>query len=159
IFGFIQVRPRSAYDKWDIMRLVATIDKPGDVWQRLLEYVCVAAGNRGATKLFANVAEDAEELEIFRQLGFYRFTSEDTLALPLRERGTVPAMPAALRPAEPRDAFPILQLYSATTPRNVQQAEGLAARDWAPPSGRLGNWLQRLGLSQDSSESTWTWVA
>ncbi|MDE3077805.1 MAG: hypothetical protein KGJ86_20480, partial [Chloroflexota bacterium] len=73
IYGFIQIRPRSTRDKWDIIRLVATVDKPVDVWTRLVEFACVAAGNRGASKLFANVAEDADELEIFRQIGFYRF--------------------------------------------------------------------------------------
>src|SRR5579862_6972446 len=115
VFGFIQARPRSSYDKWDIIRLVATGDRPADVWQRLLEYVCVAAGNRRVTKLFANVPEEAEELEIFRQIGFYRFTTEVSLSLPLSERGVVPPQPAPLRLAESRDAFAILQLYSAVT--------------------------------------------
>jgi hypothetical protein len=159
IFGFVQARPRSSYDKWDIIRLVATGDRPADVWQRLLEYVCVAAGNRRVTKLFANVPEDADELEIFRQIGFYRVTTEESFSLPLSERGSVPPLLAALRPAESRDAFPILQLYSAITPRNVQQAEGLTARDYAPPGGPMSRWLQRLGLTQDSPDTTWAWVA
>ncbi len=159
IFGFIQARPRSSYDKWDIIRLVATGDRPADVWHRLIEYVCVAAGNRRASKLFANVPEDAEELEIFRQIGFYRFTTEDSLSLPLSERGVLPPLPARLRPAEPRDAFPILQLYTTVTPRNVQQAEGLTARDFAPPNGFMSRWLQRFGMAQDSPETLWSWVA
>ncbi len=159
IFGFVQARPRSSYDKWDIIRLVATGDHPADVWHRLLEYVCVAAGNRRVTKLFANVPEEAEELEIFRQIGFYRFATEEALSLPLSERGSVPPMPAALRPEEPRDAFNILQLYSAVTPRNVQQAEGLTSRDFAPAGGFMSAWLQRLGLAPDSPETLWSWVA
>lgn len=159
IFGFVQARPRSSYDKWDIIRLVATGDRPADVWQRLLEYVCVAAGNRRVTKLFANVPEEADELEIFRQIGFYRVTSEESLSLPLSERGAIPPVPAALRPAESRDAFPILQLYSAVTPRNVQQAEGLTVRDYAPPGGPMSHWLQRFGLAQESPETAWSWVA
>jgi hypothetical protein len=138
---------------------VATGDRPADVWHRLLEYVCVAAGNRRVTKLFANVPEDAEELEIFRQIGFYRMTSEDALSLPLSERGNVPPLPPALRPAEACDAFGVLQLYSTVTPRNVQQAEGLTARDYEPPKGLASSWLQRFGLTQDSPDTLWTWVA
>ena len=159
IFGFIQVRPRSSYDKWDIIRLVATGDHPADVWGRLLEYVCVAAGNRRATKLFANVPEDAEELEIFRQIGFYRFTTEESLGLPSSERAPVPALPPALRAAESHDAFNILQLYSAVTPRNVQQAEGLTSRDFIQPTGGMTGLLHRFGLAQESSETVWSWVA
>ncbi|HLG73901.1 MAG TPA: hypothetical protein VK009_26065 [Chloroflexota bacterium] len=159
IFGFVQARPRSAYDKWDIIRLVATGDRPADVWHRLLEYVCVAAGNRRVTKLFANVPEDADELEIFRQIGFYRFTSEFALSLPASERSTVPPVPPSLRPAESRDAFNVLQLYSAVAPRNVQQAEGLTSRDYSLPAGGIGTWLQRVGLTQDSPETLWHWVA
>jgi|SRR5579862_4561007 len=159
IFGFVQARPRSSYDKWDIIRLVATGDRPADVWQRLLEYVCVAAGNRRVTKLFANVPEEAEELEIFRQIGFYRFTTEVSLSLPLSERGVVPPQPAPLRLAEPRDAFPLLQLYSSATPRNVQQAEGLTSRDFATPGGFMSSWLQRVGLAQESPDTIWSWVA
>src|SRR5581483_5882078 len=152
-------RPRSTYDKWDIIRLVATTDKPADVWLRLLEYVCVAAGNRRATKLFANVPEDAAELQIFRQIGFYRFTSETSLNLPLSQPGNPPVLPSYMRPTESRDAFSLLQLYSVIAPRNVQQAEGLTARDWAPPSGWMSDWLQRFGLVQDSPHSSWSWVA
>jgi hypothetical protein len=159
IFGFIQVRPRSSYDKWDVIRLVSTGDKPADVWLRLLEYVCVAAGNRRATKLFANVPEDADELDIFRQIGFYRFTTEETLSLPSSERVSVPSLPAALRAAEARDAFNVLQLHSAVTPRNVQQAEGLTSRDFIQPVGLMGGWLQRFGLAHESSETMWSWVA
>ncbi|HEX6513341.1 MAG TPA: GNAT family N-acetyltransferase [Chloroflexota bacterium] len=159
VFGFIQARPRSSYDKWDIIRLVATGEHPADLWHRLLEYVCVAAGNRRVTKLFANVPEEAEELEIFRQIGFYRFTTEEALSLPLSERGVVPPMPAPLRPAEARDSFHILQLYNSVTPKNVQQAEGLTARDYEPPRGFMSSWLQRFGLAQDSPDTLWTWVA
>jgi hypothetical protein len=159
VFGFIQARPRSSYDKWDIIRLVATGDRPADVWRRLLEYVCVAAGNRRVGKLFANVPEDADELEIFRQIGFYRFTTEEALSLPLSERGAIPPAPPSLRPADAKDAFGVLQLYSAITPRNVQQAEGLTSRDYTPPAGFMSAWLQRVGMAQDSPDTLWTWVA
>jgi len=159
IWGFIQARPRSSFDKWEIIRLVATTDKPHDVWAKLLEYMCVAAGNSRATKLFATVPEDAEELQIFRQIGFYRFACEDSLTLPISEHSPAPDLPAALRPAEQRDAFPILQLYAAIAPRNVQQAEGLTARDYEPPAGRLNGWLYHFGLTSDSTQSTAVWVA
>ena len=159
IYGFVQARPRSSYEKWEIVRLVATIDKAHDVWARLLEYVCVAAGNRRASKLFATVPEEAEELEIFRQIGFYRFASQSSLTLPISERSQLPSLPPALRPAEQRDAFPILQLYSAATPKNVQQAEGLTAREYELPAGPLTGWLYRLGLSMDSEQTTAAWVA
>ena len=159
IYGFVQARPRTSYDKWDIIRLVATVDPPGDVWFKLLEYVCVAAGNRRAAKLFANVPEDAGELEIFRQVGFYRFTAEASLSLPLTDGGPLPALPATLREAEPRDAFAILQLYTAITPRHVQQAEGLTARDYQPAGGRVNGWLDRFGLARESDRSSRSWVA
>ncbi len=159
IYGFIQIRPRAARDKWDVIRLVAAVDRPAEVWTPLVEFACVAAGNRGASKLFANVQEAAEELEIFRQVGFYRFTTEKSFSLPVSGGGLFPAMPATMRPAEQRDAFPILQLYNAVAPRNVQQAEGLSSRDWAPPTGRLAPLLNRVGLAQDSPDSSWNLVA
>ena len=68
-------------------------------------------------------------------------------------------MPPALRQAESKDAFGILQLYSTVTPRNVQQAEGLTSRDYAAPAGLMSSWLQRLGMAQDSPDTLWNWVA
>ncbi|MHB8618245.1 MAG: GNAT family N-acetyltransferase [Chloroflexota bacterium] len=159
IYGFIQARPRSSADKWDIIRLVAAVDRPADVWLPLLEYLCVAGGNRGARKFFANVPEDAEELEIFRQSGFYRFTSEEALSVQLNGEGGAADMPSSVRPTHPRDAFPILQLYGTIAPRNVQQAEGLTVRDWTPPSGRLNAVLDKAGLAHDSASNSWSFVA
>src|SRR5205823_1928671 len=74
-------------------------------------------------------------------------------------RGVVPPLPASLRTAEPRDAFAVLQLYTAVTPRNVAQAERLTARHYEPPGGGMNRWLQRFGLTQESPDTTWSWVA
>ncbi|MGH2366144.1 MAG: hypothetical protein ACRDHX_16040 [Chloroflexota bacterium] len=159
IFGFIQIRPRPSRDKWDIIRLVATVDRPADVWARLLEFACVAVGNRGSGKLFANVQDEADELQIFRRIGFYRFSTERSLSLALPGSAPFPPLPPSLRPAEPRDSFALLQLYASIAPRNVQQAEGVTARDWALPNSRLAGLLNRVGLAQDSPQTVWNFVA
>ncbi len=156
IYGFIEARTRSSAQQWEVVRLAATAHPPDEVWVKLLEYLCVAAGNKGVQKIFTRVDDDGEAISIFHKVGFYRYTREDIFVAeqPLLE--PAPVSVPGLRQARSRDAFALLQLYASVTPRNVQQAEGLVAADW-DPHPMVGAWVRVTGLGRPPSGAH-SWV-
>lgn len=168
----------------------------GDVLMELLQYALNAAINRGVHRFFVRVDDERPELELFGKLSFQRYTQEvsywledpnDGLrrldsAIEQDEDGnvtplTLHAAPVeegenAIRPDVPlrrwrqHDAWGLLRLYDACTPKLVQLAEGLTndelihtraagGRTWYLPllepetsafvhdrGARLGGWLR-----------------
>jgi hypothetical protein len=168
---------------------------PDDVLAKLIEFALDAAISRGVHRFFARLEDDRPELEIFSRLGFQRYARELTywLASPAeglaslenavaRPRPAVDEVDgaylpeaatqlglrseAALRAWHPHDAWGLLRLYDACTPRRVQVAESLTndeflhtraggGRTWSLPlleprcaayvcdrGVRLGGWLR-----------------
>lgn len=101
-----------------------------DIWFRLLETLCIQAGQHHVQRLYAGLSQRHDELrEVFRQLGFHCYAQQTVMRLegPDWDQGT---SLAAMRPQSQRDIWSIHQLYGAITPRPVQQAEAREARSW-----------------------------
>ena len=128
------------------------VTDPEDVLTKLIEYTLDAAILRGVHRFFARVEDERPELEIFSRLSFQRYAREVTYWLaspaeglaaldaaasrprPEGEDETVSPEAAArldlrtapaLRPWHRHDAWGLLRLYDAGTPRRVQVAESL----------------------------------
>jgi hypothetical protein len=98
-----------------------TATAPG--WLPLLEHLVVAAGERRAQNLLAEVNEKSPEYEALREAGFAIYARQTLWKL---APGTGPAIavePAPMRAAARADAIPVSTLYSNIVPRLVQQVE------------------------------------
>lgn len=149
--GFAQTALRREPDQWEIMFLVlvqaASAGKaPSAVTEaergvsRLLSGVCEAAEEEGTTRLFARLPDDSAVIESFRRLGFAKVLNEQTYVAHARTPGEPPAH-LGLRGQRPADAYPLWQLYRASTPAVVQTAEALSSRQWDLPLPMLPRWL------------------
>lgn len=104
-----------------------------DVWFRLLEMLCVQAGNNRVQRLYAALSQRHGELrEVFRQLDFTTYTQQTVMRLegPDWDQGVTLA---PMRPQARRDAWAIHKLYGAITPHTVQRAEARLPRAWMLP--------------------------
>ncbi len=96
----------------------------------LLEAFCQAAGQYGATRMFARLPEGAVLLDTLSSLAFRPYADETVWAkLSLNDR---PAASHDLlpRPLRRSDAWAVYQLYLALTPEKVQHNEGYSSRRW-----------------------------
>ena len=141
--GFAQVRMRKENSEADVVYLTPSLsvaEEAAAVWCRLLEHLCLEAGERGIQRIFARPPEDGPEIEAFQQVGFSIYAREDIFRLvqvpsdlPHPERRTI-------RPQQATDSWGLQGLYAAIAPRLVQQAENVTAREWeATP----GPWLRQ----------------
>ncbi len=108
-----------------------------DMAGELLEAFCQAAGQHGATRMFARLPEGATLLDTLSNLAFHPFAEETVWAkLSLNER---PPLNASLqpRPLRRRDAWAVYQLYLTLTPEKVQHSEGYSSRRWQTGKSRI----------------------
>ena len=135
--GWVQARSRwQRRDEWTITTL-ATADKaPSHVGDRLLSELVREAGEQGVIRIFAKVPEGAAQLNTFRSLGFTLYTHEEIWGNLYFGASTTLTDPKddprrkLLRGRTGRDAWDLMQLYSAITPAVVQRAEMLTTRQW-----------------------------
>ena len=100
-------------------------------WSKLLEHLVVDAGEKGVVRLYARLAVDSPELELFNQLGFHAYTHESLFHLQYNQPVERPDQDSLkIRQQRNRDTWFINQLYSAITPSPVQNAEQNTARSW-----------------------------
>jgi hypothetical protein len=133
--ALVQAEERHRRAEWDVVELAASgsddeacLYPDLDLWRRLLEYLCFAAGQRGVRRLFARVPEGLSEIQVFHDIGFYTFSHEHILGRDLT--GNLPFPDAPIRPQRPKDSWGIQRLYSTLTPRWVQEAEALTSASW-----------------------------
>jgi hypothetical protein len=107
------------------------------VWQRLLTYLCVKAGEQGGQRLFAGLPTDGEEYQIFRHVGFTAYAQEEVFELASPSWDLNGVKPLPIRRQRSRDSWGIQQLYATVTPRAVQNVEGSARSQWELSRG---NW-------------------
>ncbi len=138
IAGFAQVRMRKDSSEANVIYLTPSLSVTGDaktIWCRLLERLCLRAGEQGIHRVFAHLPEDEPGVEAFQQVGFSVYTREDVFRLARIPIELLHTTRRTVRPQQPTDGWGLQGLYAAIAPRLVQQAENLTARKWdATPS-------------------------
>src|SRR5581483_8897264 len=125
--GVVQARPRKNRPEADITFIAPALDHEPDAvatWYRLLAEATKGLGELGCQRIYAQVPSGNGAEEVFRQAGFTTFTHADIyLLLPERAAARLALAPSpTLRRMRKRDEWNVLRLYTALTPRTVQQA-------------------------------------
>jgi hypothetical protein len=114
-------------------------------WSKLLEHLVKDAGEKGVVRLFARLATDSPQLELFNQLGFHAYTHETLFHLQYNQPVDRPdQLSSKVREHRNRDTWFIHQLYNAITPTPVQNTEQNTSRSWE---------IHRAYLPRQSKES------
>ena len=162
--GFAQTTLRREPDQWEIMYMVlapgGSAPPPSVAAERcvaqLLGGICEAAEEEGTTRLFARLPESSALVECFRRVGFNKVLAEHTYAAHVQARSAPP--PVGLREQRPADAYPLWQLYRASTPAVVQTAEALSSRQWDLPPRWLLTRRRGRGWVVPGAERPVAWV-
>ena len=126
------------------------------VWQRMLTYLCVKAGEQRGQRLYASLPADGEEYQIFRHVGFIAYAQEDVFQLDSPLSGLEGVEPLPMRRQRLRDSWGLQQLYATVTPRTVQNAEGSAQSQWELGHARWwGSCPHRKGYVWESRNEIW----
>jgi hypothetical protein len=137
LVGFVRFSPRRPDGRW-IVSAIATstgVYSPEPVWQELLRHGVWAAGLRGVRRLFARVPEGHPLVRLMHQEGWISYARERIF---LAERPIEKSRYSRkLRLQEPADAWAVHQLYTATVPRLVQEAEALTSHFWHMDKGKM----------------------
>lgn len=140
--GFVQFRARRRRPEADVTFISPTLDASEDavsIWYRLLAECTQRIGDRGGQRLFAQIPDGDGAEDVFRQAGFTTYAHEDIYVLSDRPRDLTKTF--LLRRQRSRDAWNLLRLYSQTTPRPVQIAEGMLSVEGR--TGRLVDWWEQ----------------
>ncbi len=144
--GLVQTRMRHGRPEADISFISPALDARQDavtVWYRLLAEATNQLCEQGCQRIYAQVKSDNGAEEVFRQSGFSTFTREDIYLLRPERIMEFANQPSTrmLRRQRKRDAWSLLRLYNAATPRPVQQAEGMVSSEGQ--LGKLGDWWEQ----------------
>jgi hypothetical protein len=143
--GVVQARSRKNRPEADITFIAPSLESDPDAvttWYRLLAEATRGLGELGCHRIYAQIPSGNGAEEVFRQAGFSTFTHADVyLLMPERAAAlkTHPLGPG-LRRMRKRDAWNVLALYSAITPRNVQLSEAMITTEGA--LGKLEDWWE-----------------
>lgn len=138
VAGLVRVERESHRDDWTIVELDGLSGLPGagagDIRFRLVQQVLREGQKRGAAHFHVACTDAGGNVELFMQAGFARYGEERILH---RDAGPLPdawsderRAAAGIRPASPRDAVALMQLYTAVTPAPVRRLEGFRIPDW-----------------------------
>jgi hypothetical protein len=136
--GFAQVRMRKDASEADVVYLTPSLTVAGEataLWGRLLENLCLEAGEQGIQRIFARLPEDGPEVEAFQQVGFSIYAREDIFHLTQMPSDLPRPEDRTVRRQQAADSWGLQGLYASVAPRLVQQAENLTTRDWETPPG------------------------
>ncbi len=177
--GLAQMQKRPARPEADLLLLAPHLDSHegvGDIWCRLLSHCSQEAGQFGIQRLYATLPDDAAMLELFKQAGFSLYAKEDIFRLEQIGEVTKDTDESNIRPQREEDAWALQRLYTAYTPRLVQQAEGMTNGDAWPgrdtsadltfvlekrgeiigavllETGEAGHWLRLQGNTQSTKQ-------
>ncbi len=179
--GFVQLIKRASRPEADLLHIAPPLSKADGVgpsaehlWRKLLAHCCHDAASHGLQRIFASIPDGGAEQTCLWDAGFSFYTRETIYRLALAP----PAVnaPAGFRDQLPQDSWALQRLYTRSTPRLVQQAEGAVSGDvglpslswwepdrwqgvmWAPAGevraaaqahiGRAGHWLRVWGASE-----------
>jgi hypothetical protein len=159
LIGLAQMRQRQGRPE-HIVVFIAPALKLGNgahaIWQRLLAYLCVKAGEQSGQRLYASLPADGEEYQIFRHVGFTAYAQEDVYKLISPPSGLEGIEPLPVRRQHLRDSWGLQQLYATVTPRAVQNAEGSAQSQWELSHPRWWrSYPNRKGYVWDNRDEIW----
>jgi hypothetical protein len=126
LHGFVQARARKPGTVWNVTRIAPALDGSGDAattWYRLLLHLCIAAGERHVQRLLARLAQGGNAEDIFRQASFSVYCHERLFRRPPPD-GNAKAS-SDMQPLGPEHSLDVQGLFSESTPRLVQLAEGV----------------------------------
>lgn len=133
IHGLIAVRARPFPTAWQVDSLIlGPASDRNEICLGLLDYVSAVGAEVGIQKVFLRVLRGSPILDVARQAGFLPYKSEmlywreslqATLEGPSIAHGVV-------RPKRSPDELALFQLYSASVPGHVRQAEAMTFDEW-----------------------------
>ncbi|MBW7881208.1 MAG: hypothetical protein H3C34_00995 [Caldilineaceae bacterium] len=134
---------RQARPEADVLCLAPSLEAPSGhpaIWSKLLSHYLHEVIHQSIERIYADVPDQPLPVNIFAGCGFQPYCRQTVWRLhtPPDLDLSVPGS-LAIRPQRSDDAFGLLQLYTATVPKRVREAEGmLAGDDSLPPI--LENW-------------------
>lgn len=154
LVGIAQFRSRDPDDRWFVFAIGTSVGvyESDPVIEALLEHGVRSAGLRGVKRLYAKAPRDYPLLTAFRRQAWTPYATE-TIYAAVPQRAIAPAS-GSLRPQVASDSWAIHQLYAATVPKPVQDAEALTSHHWdlgsssrKPPvtGGNASGWLLEEG--------------
>lgn len=118
-------------DDWVITELDAA-DSPmaSEVRFALLQAVIEEGERHDVSRYHAACADVPENMELFGQVSFMAYASEEIWYRP--PGGLEGSKAEDLQPATPSDAWHLFDLWTHTTPPAIARIEGYGAQDWEP---------------------------
>lgn len=156
--GFIQMRLRPGRPEADVTFIAPAVEgREGDeemaiLWRRLLAHCVRQAGERGVQRIFISAPDEAQEtLSLLRQAGFSLYTREEVYHAAEPFRPTASPGEGRVRPLAAADEWALRKLYTAITPRLVQQAEGMGGgqADGPLPPWWASGYTERFTLRRE----------
>lgn len=178
--GFVQLMKRATRPEADILYLAPALPAGEErdeatemLWHALLEHCVSSAAGHGVQRIFASIPDGGPEETCLKDAGFSLYARETVYRLAV----VPPAVSRAIgfRSQGPQDSWALQRLYTRSTPKLVQQAEGALTGDvgappfswWEPDSwrgvvwepagevrgavqvhlGRAGHWLRLWGAN------------
>lgn len=154
--GFVQLLKRVSRPEAELLHVAPAVmaEEPRDdsagqevlgydpsaegIWSRLLAHCSLAAATHGLQRVYASAPEGCYEQTSLKQAGFCVYTRETIYRLatvPTAAQSARDVRSQGIRPQHPRDSWALQRLYSRSTPRLVQQAEGALSVGVASDSG------------------------
>ena len=136
--GFVQLMKRATRPEADLLHLapafpiVSASSAAGEgIWHCLLVHCCTAAAGHGLQRIFATTQDQGPEPACLKEAGFSLYTRETVYRL-----ATAPpagGQVSGFRPQLPQDSWALQRLYTRSTPRLVQSAEGAMTGEVGSP--------------------------
>ncbi|MCS6801524.1 MAG: hypothetical protein RMM58_03535 [Chloroflexota bacterium] len=143
---------------WEIDRLVVEPDADPRVVQRLLSYLAAVGGEVGVQKLYLRLQASSDLVDLARNAGFLLFSGETLYARSIPYEAPRLPWPAGLRPKLSSDAQALFQLYCASVPLQVRQAEAMTLSEWQQLRARGRPTLGRRELVYERSGELVGWL-
>ncbi len=151
LVGFAHFQPVGLDRRWHLLALGASVGvyDAEQVWDALLTTGVRNAGLRGVKRLYARIPHGAPLGSTLRRHGWSPYATETIFVG--RAAAAGPA-PSSVRAQEASDTWAIHQLYIASVPRAVQDAEAFTSHWWdvrarrgAPTGVSAAGWLVEEG--------------
>ena len=127
--GFLHVQKRPGRPELEIVRLAPGLDAPHGhpvIWEKLVAHNNAVAAQQQIARIYVDVPDQPLPVHTLSHVGFRPYARETIWRLtPHRLAGQSHNLTAEIRPQSKADEWALQQLYTRTTPQNVQLAEGM----------------------------------